>query len=150
MNPPVTFDTSVIIAYSLGELPRNFLLSAVVVAELTASAANDSIRKDLEAVRRVHEEHGKLIVPTTEDWLLASRVLYWLTHRRKKTAGGKLPPQKPGASQQMMMDALIAVSARRVGALVVTDDYDDFKAIQYYCRFRLKRGSDYFSPSTST
>ncbi len=31
------------------------------------------------------------------------------------------------------------------GALVVTEDYDDFKAIQYYCNFKLKRGSDYFS-----
>ena len=98
MNQPVTFDTSVIIAYALSELPKNFLLSAVVVAELTASAANDSIRKDLEATRRAHEKQNTLIVPTTEDWLLASRILYWLTQRRKKAAGGKLPPQKPGAS----------------------------------------------------
>lgn len=148
MNPSITFDTSVIIAYSLAEMPRNFLLSAVVVAELTASAANDSIRKDLEATRHGHAEQGTLIVPTTEDWLLASRILYWLTHRRKKNAGGKRPPQKPGASQQMMMDALIAASARRVDAVVVTNDYDDFKAIQYYCRFKLKRGSDYFGPDT--
>ena len=144
MNQPVTFDTSVIIAYALPELPKNFFLSAVVVAELTASAANDSIRKDLEASRRAHEKQNTLIVPTAEDWLPASRVLYWLTQRRKKASGGKLPPQKPGASQQMMMDALIAISARRASALVVTNDYDDFKAIQYYCRFKLKRGSEYF------
>ena len=44
----------------------------------------------------------------------------------------------------MMLDALIAVSARRAGAMVVTTDYDDFKAIQYYCRLKLKRGSEYF------
>lgn len=144
MNQPIVFDTSVIIAYSFSELPQNFLLSAVVVAELVANAANDSVRKNLEAARRAHEKQGTLIVPTAEDWLLASRALYWLIQRRKKATGGKSLPQKPGASQQMMMDALIAISARRVGAMVVTNDYDDFKAIQYYCRFKLKRGSEFF------
>ena len=145
MSAPIIFDTSVIIAYTFNELPKSFHLSAVVVAELLAHAADESIRKDLETTRRRHEKQNTLIVPTSEDWLLASRVLYWLTHRRKKVAGGKLPPQKPGASQQMMMDTLIAVSARRVGATVVTNDYDDFEAIQYYCKVKLIRGSDYFT-----
>jgi len=44
----------------------------------------------------------------------------------------------------MFFDALIAVSARRAGATVVTNDYDDFKAIQYYLRFKLIRGSHFF------
>ena len=145
----VTFDTSVIIAYNVTTVPENFLLSAVVIAELTANAADDSARKAHEANRRTHEKNETLIVPTTEDWLLASRVLFWLTHRRKKAAGGKSPPQKPGASQQMMMDALIAVSARRIVATVVTNDYDDFEAIQYYCQVKLLRGSDYFQPATN-
>jgi predicted nucleic acid-binding protein len=140
----VTFDTSVIIAYQVQTVPQQYLWSAVVLAELTASAADDSIRKAHEATRRAYEQQGKLIVPTAEDWLLASRILFWLTQSRKKRAGGKAPPLKPSASQRMMMDALIAVSARRVGATVVTDDYDDFKAIQYYCQVRLRRGSDYF------
>lgn len=144
----VTFDTSVIIAYKIPELPANFLLSAVVIAELIASASDDSKRKVYEGIRREHEKGDTFIVPSSEDWLLASRVLFWLTHRRKKAAGGKLPPQKPGASQQMMMDALIAVSARRVGAIVVTNDYDDFEAIQYDCKVKLIRGSDYFEPET--
>ena len=146
MHSPVVFDTSVIISRPHLKLPPNFSLSAVVAAELGSSALNEPIRQWLDETRLRHERQGTLIVPTSEDWLLASRVLGWLTQRRKKSAGGKLPPQKPGASQQMMpnsMDALIAVSARRTGALVVTEDYDDFKAIQYYCQFRLKRGSDY-------
>lgn len=141
----LTFDTSVIVAHKVMELPENFLLSAVVIAELTANANDDPLRKFYEDIRRKHEKGDTLLVPTSEDWLLASRILYWLTQRRKKGAGGKLPPQKPGASQQMMLDALIAVSARRAGALVVTEDYDDFKAIQYYCHFKLKRGDDYFN-----
>ena len=86
--------------------------------------------------------------PAPKTGCSVSRILFWLTQRRKKGAGGKLPPQKPGASQQMMLDALIAVSARRAGALVVTEDYDDFKAVQYYCHFKLKRGREYFNEAS--
>jgi len=149
VSVPVTFDTSVIIAYTFSELPKHFLLSAVVIAELSAGADDDSTRRDLEATRRAHERDGKLIVPTAEDWLLASRVLFWLTQGRKKKARGKTPPQQPGAAQRMMLDALIAVSARRVGATVVTNDWDDYKAIQYYCNVKLQRGAYYFNRGRS-
>ena len=44
----------------------------------------------------------------------------------------------------MILDALIAVSSKGADATVVTNDYDDFKAIQYYCPARLLRGSDFF------
>jgi predicted nucleic acid-binding protein len=44
----------------------------------------------------------------------------------------------------MFFDALIAVGARRAGATVVTEDWDDFKAIQYYCPVKLMRGADFF------
>lgn len=142
--PVCTFDTSVIIAYSVKELPNNFRLSAVVMAELTASAADDSARKVFEAMRRDALKHDALIVPTADDWLTASRILYWLSVGRKKKAGGKAPRLVPGASQRMFLDALIAVSARRAGATVVTNDWDDFKAIQYYCPVKLIRGSDFF------
>lgn len=83
-------------------------------------------------------------MPTAEDWLLASRILFWLSQSRKKRAGGQVHPLKLGASQRMMMDALIAVGAKRANAAVVTNDWDDYKAIQYYCKVRLVRGSDYF------
>jgi len=36
-----TFDSSVIIAYKVRELPKDFVLSAVVVAELTAGAPDN-------------------------------------------------------------------------------------------------------------
>ena len=139
-----TFDTSVIIARRIRELPQNFLLLAPVIAELTAGARDDSTRKVFEAMRRDYEKLDALIVPTSDDWLTASRILFWLSHGRKKKAGGRAPSLVYGASQRMIIDALIAVSARRVNAVVVTDDWDDFKAIQYYCKVKLKRGSDFF------
>jgi predicted nucleic acid-binding protein len=142
--PLYTFDTSVIIAYKVDELPTNFLLSAVVIAELTASAKDDSSRKVFEALRLNYEKDGALLVPSSDDWLTASRILYWLSQGRKKRAGGKAPKLISGASQRMFLDALIAVSARRANATVITNDYDDFKAIRYYCQVKLIRGSDFF------
>jgi hypothetical protein len=50
-----TFDTSFIIAHKVTDLPRNFLLSAIVVAELMASGNDDSQRKAYEAMRLAHE-----------------------------------------------------------------------------------------------
>jgi predicted nucleic acid-binding protein len=142
--PIYTYDTSVIIAFRVSELPSNFMLSAVVMAELTASASDDSRRKVYEAMRRAAGQDQALIVPTSDDWLTASRILFWPSQGRKSRAGGKAQRLIPGASQRMFLDALIAVSARRVSATVVTNDYDDFKAIQYYCPVKLLRGSEFF------
>ena len=147
--PIFTFDTSVIIAYKARELPISFVLSAVGIAELTAGATDESTRKDYEAMRRDYDKYGALLVPTSDDWLTASRVLYWLSQNRKKKAGGKTPKLIPGASQRMFLDALIAISARRAGATIITNDYDDFKAIQYYCPVKLKRGSDFFTTTAT-
>lgn len=139
-----TFDTSVVIAYRVQELPKNFLLSAVVMAELTASSSDDSTRKVFEAMRREAAKYDALLVPTADDWLTSSRILFWLSQGRRKKTGGKAPKLVAGASQRMFFDALIAVSARRAGATVVTNDWDDFKAIQYYCPVKLIHGSDFF------
>ncbi|HXI25782.1 MAG TPA: hypothetical protein VNG71_18135 [Pyrinomonadaceae bacterium] len=53
-----------------------------------------------------------------------------------------------GVSQRMALDVLIAVSARRWRATVVTENYDDFKAIQRYCSgAKIARASDFFRSS---
>jgi hypothetical protein len=52
-------------------------MSAVVLMELTASAKDDSQRKRYERLFRVYQEDNSLIVPDQNDWLLASRILYW-------------------------------------------------------------------------
>src|SRR5258708_37197549 len=104
--PAYTFDTSVVIAYRVRELPASFLLAAVVMAELNAGAPDDSTRKDYEAMRRHYDKLGVLIVPSNDDWLTASRILFWLSQGRKKRSGGKTPKLVPGASQRMFFDAL--------------------------------------------
>jgi predicted nucleic acid-binding protein len=142
--PPVTYDTSVFTSYKPEGFPSGFLFSAVVIQELVASANDDSEMNRWAAARRAFEKEERLIVPTSADWLLASKVLYWLTQKRKKRAGGKSPPLKTGASQRMALDALIAVSARRHRAAVVTVNWSDFEAIRYYCDVNVIKASDYF------
>jgi predicted nucleic acid-binding protein len=142
--PPVTYDTSVFKSYKPEELPSGFLFSTVVIQELVASANDDSEMKRWAATQRAFEEEDRLIVPTSADWLMASKVLYWLMQKRKKRAGGKSPPLKTGASQRMALDALIAVSARRHKATVVTVNWSDFEAIRYYCDVKVIKASDYF------
>lgn len=142
--PPITYDTSIFTSYKPEGFPSGFLFSAVVIQELIASANDDSEVERWVAARRAFEKEDRLIVPNSTDWLLASKVLYWLMQKRKKAAGGKSPPLKPGASQRMALDALIAVSARRHKAVIVTVNYRDFAAIQYYCNVKAVKASDYF------
>ena len=139
-----TFDTSVVISRKVHDIPDNFLLSAVVLLELIASAKDESERKKYEALARDYRQDNSLIVPEYEDWLLASKILHWLSQDRRRRAGGKLPRSKPGATQRMALDALIAVSARRWNTTVITNNWDDFKAIQRYCNVKLIKGSKFF------
>lgn len=139
-----TYDTSTVIARRVTALPRNLLLSTVVLAELMSAAPDEATRKYYEAVYRQYRADGTLIVPDEDDWLLTGKVLYWLTQGRRRQAGGKLPRLVAGASQRMALDVLLAVSARRWGATVVTENWDDFQAVRRYCDVKVVRGRDFF------
>ncbi len=139
-----TIDTSTIISRKLSDYPDNFLFSSVVLMELMARASDDSERRVYENVYKAYAKDNSLITPTDEDWLMASKVLYWLAHGRKRDAKGKFPKLKPGASQRMALDALIAASSRRWKTTVVTDNWDDFRSIQRYCNVKIVRASDFF------
>ena len=123
--PYFTYDTSVIISrkiFALQEMPKNFLMSAIVLMELTASAKDKSRRKSYERAFRQFQQNNLLIVPNAEDWLLASRIIFLLTESRRREGRGKLKRLPPGASQRLALDVLIAVSARRWKAMVVTEN----------------------------
>lgn len=142
MTPKYTFDTNIIKGYRLEDLPEKFYMSSVVLSEMMTSAADETEFKGYQATWRAHAKDGTLIVPTDDDWLMASKVLYWLAQDRKKKAGGKSPRRTPTAKQELAMDALLAACARREGVIVVTDD-TDFDAIKYYMpKLRLRRGKE--------
>ncbi|HXS00647.1 MAG TPA: hypothetical protein VN724_08755 [Pyrinomonadaceae bacterium] len=142
-----TYDTSVIISRKLTELlapPSSFLMSAIVLMELSTSLRDESERKSYEAIFRSYQKEERLIVPDTEDWLLTSKILFLLTHSRRRLEHGRLKRLPPGASQRMALDVLIAVSARRWKAAVVTENWVDFKAIQRYCNVTIIKASKFF------
>lgn len=146
--PYFTYDTSVIISRRLVSLPKlrgDFRLSSIVLMELMASAKDDSQRKAYQELFRGYQKEELLIVPNEDDWLLASKVLYWLAQRRRRTGGGKLLRLDRGASQRMALDALLAVSARRCNTGVVTENWKDFKLIQRFCNVRIFKASEYFT-----
>jgi predicted nucleic acid-binding protein len=137
-------DTSTYISRKLSDLPDNFLFSSIVLMELMQGASDETQRKVYEQVHRAYAKDNSLIVPDADDWLTASKVLFSLSQARRRITGGRVPRLQRGLSQSMALDVLIAVSARRWNATVITENWDDFKAIQRYCKFKLAKGSDFF------
>jgi predicted nucleic acid-binding protein len=142
--PVVTYDTSIFIAYKPAALPAGFRMSAVVIQELTAGAVDKSEVQRWQAALRAHEKEGTLLVPTGEDWWLAGKALNSLLRGLKSRSGGRTPRLPPAEIQRIIRDVLIARTARRAGALLVTDNVRDFERIQPFCNVRVKRGSEYF------
>jgi|SRR5829696_2631822 len=145
--PYFTYDTSVLVARNLTDfrdLPPSFVLSAVVLMEITAGARDKSERKFFEGIFGHYKKKGLLIVPNEDDWLLASKILFLLTQARRRSQQGKLRPLPPGASQRLALDVLIAVSARRWKAQVVTENWADFKTIQRYCNTTIIKATNFF------
>jgi len=143
-----TYDTSVIISRKVRGLltmPGSFLLSTIVLTELSAGAADSTERKTYETLFRAYRKEGRLIVPNEEDWLLTSKILFLLTHSRRRLHQGRLKRLPPGASQRLALDVLIAVSARRWKAQVVTENWTDFKAIQRYCNATIVKAAQFFN-----
>jgi predicted nucleic acid-binding protein len=90
--PYFTYDTSVIISRKLllHEMPRNFVMSAVVLMELASSAEDESRRKAYERSFHQYQEDNLLIVPNADDWLLAAKIMFLLTQGRRREGRGKL------------------------------------------------------------
>ena len=134
----IVFDTCVFIAYN-PDLPSGSLLSVVVIQELMAGAADASQLKDWAAIARNAEKEDRLLVPTTEDWLVAGRALNSLRGLKSKQ---KLPPAQV---QRIIRDVLIARTVKRAGCLLITDNLADFKQIKKFCDVRTMSGQHFFA-----
>jgi len=126
------FDTSVLIdqartnrftdiARMLGGVVRH---SAVAVAELYRGA------RDRAALRAIDElaRHATILVPTREMWFSSGRILARLAAQHSLNAE---------TLRRLHFDLLIALTARGIGAAVVTTDRDHFELLQTQVRFSL-------------
>ncbi len=141
----VTFDTCIFIRYRLfmGR-PKGFRMTAVVLHELTVGAEDIHEIRRIEAQRRDYERDGILLVPNGEDWFLAGKVLNSLQRGRKSANKGKTPKLSSEESRRIMRDVLIARTARRENALLVTDNVTDFETIRAFCKVRMVTGHEFF------
>ena len=104
-------------------------LSAVVLMELRAGASRPADRRLLARVEAAFEKAGRLLVPSGRVFAEAGETLRLLRTRK----GYEL-----GSSHSIVSDVLIALSARSRGAVVVTQNEHDFRAIQAIRPFHLE------------
>ncbi|MCI0696018.1 type II toxin-antitoxin system VapC family toxin [candidate division KSB1 bacterium] len=104
-------------------------VSAVVIMELFSGTFTRSEIAFLDNLTKVSRVSNKLVVPPWSDYVEAGRLLAKLQSQKgyeiKKTIG-------------LTNDVLIALSARRIGATVITQNKKDFEAIQSVKDFKLK------------
>lgn len=93
-------------------------LSSVVRAELTQGARGPAGRALVDHLARRLERLGRVVAPSHDDWVRAG------------TVQSKIWDAHPGLrTKRLLNDLLIACAARRVGALLVTDDERDFPVL---------------------
>ncbi len=103
-------------------------LSAVVVMELRAGAFLRGDRRTLARLEAAFERAGRVLVPTRAVYADAGDTL-----RRLQAERG----YQVATGRSIVNDVLIALSARSIGATVVTQNERDYRAIQSVRRFRL-------------
>ena len=109
-------------------LPLTYL-SAVVAYELIVGTADRRSLTDVQELVNPLERTGRVVTPTFDDWTEASAVTTAI-HVRDTGWRSKLPA--------LLNDILIALSARRIGAIVVTGNRADFVLIRSHTAFALR------------
>jgi predicted nucleic acid-binding protein len=103
-------------------------LSAVVLMELRAGAFSQRDRRLLRRLQTAFERAGRILTPSRTVFADAGDAL-----RRLQADRG----YNIGASHSIANDVLIALSARSIGAAVVTQNERDYRAIQAVRSFPL-------------
>ena len=105
--------------------PRTFLAS-VVPAELRAGAMDQTGRPVVVELTDRFDRLGRIVTPEARSWSLAGDVL------------GDIRRGEPGLRDEIASlwnATLIALSARQIGASVVTANVGDFELLRRFVRF---------------
>ena len=105
--------------------PRTYLAS-VVSAELRAGVRSARGLREVLRFTDGFGRVGRMVAPTPGSWNQAGDTLARIARAR---------PDLGDAVLHLWNDALIALSARQVGATVVTDNVDDFALLREYVDF---------------
>jgi tRNA(fMet)-specific endonuclease VapC len=136
----VIFDTNVYIAAfreglagpsfeRLQQAAPRTMLASVVGAELRAGALDDASRVAVVNLVRRFERLGRIVVPTAATWSDVGETLASMA-RREPALRTKL--------RGLWNDGLIALSARQIGATLVTENLRDFALLGRYVRFDIE------------
>jgi predicted nucleic acid-binding protein len=101
-------------------------LSAVVLEELYAGAS-DRVRQVVERLERDFDRAKRVLVPNLNDWTQAGRVL--------ARVAAKYQYENIGLGR-LTNDALIAMSAARMGVRVITANEQDFSRLAEFRAFQ--------------
>jgi predicted nucleic acid-binding protein len=109
-------------------LPVTYL-TAVVAYELRVNALDRDTRGLVDAMIHPLQRAGRVVAPVFADWVEASEVITTI-ERTDRSWRSQLPA--------LLNDVLIALSACRIGATVVTHNARDFRLIQKHRPFSLR------------
>ena len=109
-------------------LPVTFL-AAVVAYELRVNAEDRPTAKLVDEFVRPMEQSGRVVTPAFVDWTEASEIVSSISGKDRGWRS-KLPA--------LLNDILIALSARRIGATLITSNARDFQLIRRHREFSLR------------
>ena len=105
-------------------LPYVIRSSAVVLAELSRGARSREMKKFVDDLAN----NVRVITPTEAEWAVSGRLV------NRIASANHFDIHK---TREIHFDVLIALSARRIGAIVITCNSGDFTAIREFVNFRL-------------
>jgi len=115
-----------IIAEVYAKETPNIYFSSVVVHELLSGVISEEGKKNVETILRPFEKVGRVITPSHSIWKEVGEILSILR---------KAKPNLKTKLSQLVNDALIAMSARAIGATVITLNSYDFEVIKSVRKF---------------
>ena len=135
--PPTLFDSSIyisgmrrgddaVLALRRFSVDAPVWLSAVVLEELYAGAS-DRVRQVLERLERDFDRVKRILVPNLSDWTQAGRTL--------ARVAAKYHYENIGLGR-LTNDALIAMSAARMGITIITANEQDFRRLAEFRTFQ--------------
>ncbi len=98
--------------------------SAVVLAELSRGARSREMRRFVDGLAK----NLRIIAPTEKEWIESGKIVCHLIAERGYDVN---------QTREIHFDVLIALTARRIGACLITCNSKDFTAIQKYVGFEL-------------